>query len=107
MIPSPSAARWDYRTAGLKLGDVVAVLYKNQVAYGVFGDTGPNNIIGEASYAMAKSLGIDPDPSTGGAESGVSYIAFPGSAAVVHPIEDHDAAVTLGESLARQLLADN
>jgi hypothetical protein len=105
VVPSPSAARFDYRTVGLRLGDVIAVIYKGKVSYGVFGDTGPNNIIGEASYAMASSLGIDPNPATGGTDSGVSYIAFPGG--LVTPIEDHDAAVTLGEELATQLLANN
>ncbi len=40
------------------------------------GDTGPDEIIGEASYATAKALGIDPDPETGGTDSGVTYIVF-------------------------------
>ena len=106
VIPLPSAS-FSYKTAGFKLGNVVAVIYKGQLNYGVFGDEGPNDIIGEASYAMAKSLGIDPDPATGGTDSGVTYIAFPGSAAVVNPIEDHAAAVTLGQMLAAQLIANN
>ena len=42
----------------------------------MFGDTGPENIIGEASYAIAKTLGINPDPAVGGADSGVTYIVF-------------------------------
>ena len=32
--------------------------------YAVFGDQGPDNIISEASYATAQSLGIDPNPAT-------------------------------------------
>src|SRR5262249_8673992 len=35
-------------------GSVIAVIYNNQLLYAVFGDTGPNDIIGEASYATAK-----------------------------------------------------
>ncbi len=107
VVPSASTSRFDYHSVGLRIGDVIAVIYQGKIEYGVFGDTGPNNIIGEASYAMASSLGIDPDPSTGGTDSGVSYIAFTGTAAIVAPVEDHNAAVTLGETLAQQLLANN
>lgn len=58
VIPLPST-RFDYTDPAnqLALGDVVAVIYDNQINYGVFGDEGPSNIIGEASYAMANSLG--------------------------------------------------
>jgi hypothetical protein len=107
VVPSPSMSRFDYHTVGLHGGAVIAVIYQGKVEYGVFGDTGPTNIIGEASYAMAASLGIDPDPSTGGTDSGVSYIAFTGTGAVAAPVEDHAAAVTLGEQLAEALLANN
>jgi hypothetical protein len=85
----------------------VAVIYNGQVEYGAFGDEGPDNIIGEASYAMASLLGVDPDPSTGGVDSGVTYIAFTGQGAVVDPIEDHAAATAKGAALAAQLLQDN
>ena len=104
VVPLPSS-RFDYSAAGLDFGSVIAVIYNNQVQYGVFGDEGPTSIIGEASYAMAQSLGIDPDPSTGGADSGVAYIAFTGPAAVVPTIEDHAMAVQLGIARARALLA--
>ncbi len=106
VVPLPSS-RFDYNAAGLELGSVIAVIYQGQVNYGVFGDEGPAKIIGEASYAMAKSLGIDPDPSTGGTDSGVSYVAFTGPGAVVGTIEDHGATVTLGETLASELLGKN
>ena len=102
VVPGISS-RFDYSAAGLTFGTVFAVIYDNKLEYGVFGDTGPTAIIGEASYAMAKSLGIDPDPSTGGVADGVSYIAFVG--AVADPIEDHDKAVMLGIAHARALLA--
>jgi hypothetical protein len=104
VIPLPNGA-FDYEAAGLSLGSVVAVVYQGQIAYGVLGDEGPKSIIGEASYAMAASLGIDPDPAIGGADDGVTYIAFTGPDAIVSPIEDHAKAVALGESLVKKLLA--
>jgi hypothetical protein len=104
VIPLPSS-RWSYQAAGIELGAVVAVIYAGQVEYGVFGDEGPENIIGESSYAMAQRLGIDPDPSTGGTDGPVTYIVFPGSS--VAKIEDHAQAVTLGQELAKTLLEKN
>ncbi|WP_318200448.1 glycoside hydrolase family 75 protein [Streptomyces sp. SCL15-4] len=104
VVPSASSV-WDYSGAGIKGGGVVAVIYNNKVEYAVVGDTGPSKIIGEASYATAKALGIDPDPETGGADSGVTYILFKNSK--VSPIESHSAAVSLGDQLAKQFLAAN
>ncbi|WP_328678258.1 glycoside hydrolase family 75 protein [Streptomyces sp. NBC_00322] len=104
VVPSSSGI-WNYAGAGIKGGGVVAVIYNNKVEYAVVGDTGPNKIIGEASYATAKALGIDPDPETGGAESGVTYILFKNSK--VSPIESHSAAVSLGDSLAKKFLQEN
>ena len=107
VIPLPDS-KFDYLARGIQLGDVVAVLYNGKVVYGVFGDEGPTDIIGEASYAMAKLLGINPDPSTGGTDCcGVTYLVFPGSGAVVNPIEDHAKATALGQSLATTLLQNN
>ncbi|WP_181807737.1 glycoside hydrolase family 75 protein [Streptomyces shenzhenensis] len=104
VVPSSSGI-WNYSSAGIKGGGVVAVIYDNKVEYAVVGDTGPTNIIGEASYATANALGIDPDPATGGADSGVTYILFKNSKA--SPIESHSAAVSLGNQLAEQFLAGN
>ncbi len=100
-IVVPVASRvWDYRLHGIKGGSVAAVVYKDRVQYAVVGDTGPQNIIGEASYATAEALGIRPDPRSGGTASGVTYIVFEDSR--VTPIEDHGAAVRLGEERARK-----
>ncbi|MFJ1800802.1 glycoside hydrolase family 75 protein [Streptomyces sp. NPDC088180] len=101
VVPGPSRV-WDYRKSGLTGGSVVAVVYRDRVRYGVIGDTGPTGIIGEASYAMAKTLGIDPDPSTGGAGSGVTYIAFKDSR--VSPIESRARARSRGAELAREFV---
>jgi hypothetical protein len=108
VIPQVSS-RWSYSGSGIELGAVVAVIYNGQVEYGVFADTGPAEIIGEASYAMARAVGINPNPLpgiiTGGADSGVTYLVFKGSRAA--PVESHAAAVSLGQELARQFISSN
>ena len=104
VVPSSSSI-WKYASSGLKGAGSCAVIYNGKVAYTVIGDTGPTQIIGEASYATAKALGINPDPSNGGTDSGVTYICFKNS--TVSPIENHSAAVTKGESLANTFVANN
>ncbi|MET9903707.1 glycoside hydrolase family 75 protein [Streptomyces sp. NPDC006446] len=104
VVPSTSSI-WKYTSSGIKGGGVVAVIYNGKVEYAVVGDTGPTQIIGEASYATASALGIDPDPETGGTDSGVTYILFKNSQ--VSPIESHSAAVALGDSLAKQFIRNN
>ncbi len=99
VVPAPSDI-WDHDAHGIRGGSVVAVIHGDQVQYAVVGDVGPEDIIGEASYATAKALGLRPDPQGGGAASGVTYIVF--KDAWVTPIEDHAAAVALGEQLARK-----
>jgi hypothetical protein len=106
VIPAASA-RFDYRMRGIAPGSVVAVIYRNVVEYGVVGDEGQPDIIGEASVAMARRLGIDADPSTGGADSGVTYVVFTGPAAVVTRAEDRDETVRVGVARAAQALRDN
>ncbi|RZB18943.1 hypothetical protein StrepF001_08415 [Streptomyces sp. F001] len=101
VVPMPSDI-WNYRDHGVRGGSVVAVVYRDQVQYAVVGDTGPADIIGEASYATAAALGIPPDPRAGGTDSGVTYIVFKDSQA--SPIESHEAAVSEGERLARQFV---
>jgi len=104
VVPLPST-RFDYRQHDIRLGTVIAVIYQDKVEYGVFGDQGPTSIIGEASYAMAKKLGINPNPSTGGVDSGVAYIVFTGSTGVVSVMENHAEATQIGITRARELLA--
>ncbi|MFJ4971585.1 glycoside hydrolase family 75 protein [Streptomyces sp. NPDC088755] len=98
VVPAPGRL-WDYRKSGLTGGSVVAVVHRDRVRYAVIGDTGPAGIIGEGSYALAKELSIDPHPTTGGAASGVTYIAFKDSR--VSPIESRAKAGRRGEALAR------
>ncbi|MEU6572478.1 glycoside hydrolase family 75 protein [Streptomyces sp. NPDC046805] len=104
VVPGPSSI-WNYADYGIKGGGVAAVIHGGKVEYAVVGDTGPANIIGEASYATARALGVNSDPATGGIPSGVTYILFKNSR--VSPIESHSAAVSLGNRLAQQFLRDN
>ncbi|WP_433917982.1 glycoside hydrolase family 75 protein [Streptomyces canus] len=103
VVPAASGI-WDYREHGVRGGTVAAVVYGGRVQYAVVGDVGPDRIIGEASYATAKALGIRADPHGGGAPSGVTYIVF--KDAQVKPIEDHAAAVATGERLARLFVGE-
>jgi hypothetical protein len=99
VVPAPSRI-WDHRASGVHGGSVVAVLYRDRVRYAVVGDVGTHDIIGEASYATARALGIRPDPHGGGTASGVTYIAFKDSR--VTSIGDQTQAVAIGERLARR-----
>ncbi|MEV0979452.1 glycoside hydrolase family 75 protein [Streptomyces sp. NPDC049915] len=101
VVPAPSA-RWDHRRDGVRGGSVAAVVHRGRVQYAVVGDIGPSDIIGEASYATARALGIRADPHGGGAPSGVTYIVFKDSE--VKPIEDRAAVTAVGERLARQFV---
>lgn len=106
VVPLKST-RFDYSKHGLAHGSVFMVVYKGKYQFGVFGDLGPAAIIGEASYAMAKLLGIDPDPAIGGTDSGVTYIGFTGPSAVIKKLEDQTETARIGDLRARQLLAEN
>ncbi|MFD4633559.1 glycoside hydrolase family 75 protein [Streptomyces sp. NPDC058284] len=101
VVPGPSQ-RWNHLAHGITGGTVAAVVHRDSVLYAVVGDTGPTELIGEASYAAAAALGIPPDPRTGGAAFDVTYIFFKGSKAV--PIESHQDAVDRGDALARQFV---
>ena len=106
VVPSTSSI-WNYTSSGVHGASVAAVIYQGKVVYAVVGDTGPTQIIGEGSYALAVALGIDPDPSSGGTDSGVTFIVFSGNGSIVKPIENHGNATTLGQTLARQFINNN
>ncbi|GAA5205859.1 glycoside hydrolase family 75 protein [Streptomyces thinghirensis] len=101
VVPGPSDI-WDHRESDVHGGSVAAVVHGDRVRYAVVGDVGPRDLIGEASYAAAESLGIPADPHGGGVASGVTYIVFKGSE--VEPIEDKAAAEKAGERLAREFV---
>lgn len=97
---------FDYTQNGIQGGQLGAIIYNNNMNYGVFGDESAiNNRIGEISYAMASSLGINPDPNTGGTTSGVTFIIFTGTGNVVSPIESHTQATILGNGALATLWA--
>ncbi len=104
VVPGVSS-KWSYQASGIGLGSVAAVLYNGKVEYGIVGDIGPKAILGEASYAMAKRLGINPDPRRGGTSNEVIYIVFSGDVAKVKIKESHEEAVKIGTARAQQLLA--
>jgi hypothetical protein len=96
---------WDWHKQGIDGGSVVAVIYNGKVTYAIFGDTDSPEKAGEASYATARSLGINPDPKSGGVDDGVTYLVF--SNVKANPIESHDSAVTAGQQAAQEFIAAN
>ncbi len=98
VIPGESS-RFRYTEHGIRGGQVALVIYEGRLAWGIFGDVGPQAIIGEASYAMAEALGIPSSPISGGVGSGVTYLVFTGADARVSRKEDHDEAVRMGGAL--------
>ena len=70
----------------VKLGDYVEVTYspangKPQTYYAIVGDKGPAGVLGEGSIRLARALGINPDPNTGGTKrKEVTYRILAGSA---------------------------
>jgi hypothetical protein len=100
----------DFTYSGLDTnngGNVIAVIYDNQLEFAVFGDTGPSTIIGEASYATANNLGIPPDPDTGGTSGPVTYIVFTGTGTAPQDLSNPLETWQLGMTLAQQLIANN
>jgi hypothetical protein len=64
----------------VKLGDYAVVTYNNKSLYALVGDVGPDHVLGEGSPALARGVGIDPDPVRGGLETAnVEYKILPGS----------------------------
>lgn len=65
-----------------KLGDFATVvnLRNGKVAGAIVADESGRGVpMGEGSIALAKALGIDSDPRTGGIEHGVAYVIYAGS----------------------------
>jgi hypothetical protein len=74
---------------GIYLGDYAAVIYKGKVTYAVFGDEGPENLIGEGSIQLLRALGEERLKPNGrienaGAGPGIITIVFPGSGQLAH-----------------------
>jgi len=107
VIPAGKPANSKKR--GIEIGQVAAIIYSNQVVYAVFLDEcGVKGLIGEASIATAKLLGVDADPKTGGTEGPVTYLVFTGaSGRITNPKDyaNHQLAVEIGVRRAKELLA--
>ena len=94
-------------------GNIVAVIYKGQIEFGVFGDTiayqagDKGEPTGEASVRAAVGLGIPASPANGGAEGGVTYIAFAGPGSQPKDMEDLAEVQALGMKLLTALLTNN
>ncbi len=104
---SAPTTTFDYTKFNVKMGTVVAAVHRDKmtIEYGVVGTVGQNDIIGDASYAMAKALGVDPDPVNGGTQSiVVTYIAFNNPVVTATANENHDEAVRLGQAAAAALV---
>ena len=64
----------------VKLGDYAAVTYGGKTSYAIVGDIGPKGVLGEGSPALARSVGINPNPVSGGVQSAtVRYLIMPGT----------------------------
>jgi hypothetical protein len=88
-------------------GNIIAVIYDNQLEFGVFGDTGPTDIIGEASVRTANGLDIPASPANGGVSGGVTYIAFVGAGSQPADMENLSQIQSLGAQLTASLLKNN
>lgn len=69
------------KSQGVQLGDLVAVRNERtgKTVFAVVADVGPKDHLGEGSIKLAQELGLNANPRNGGAGSGISYVAFPGS----------------------------
>jgi hypothetical protein len=94
---------------GIRIGQIGAIICSNHVAYAVFLDEcGDSSLIGEASVATARLLGVDPDPKTGGTDGPVTYIVFTGESGRITDPKDyanHAKAIEIGVKRARELIA--
>ncbi len=106
VIPVGSPANSKKR--GIEIGQIAAIIYRDQVVYAAFLDEcGISSLIGEASCAAAKLLGINPDPKNGGTDEPVTYIVFSGPSGRITDKRDyanHAKAIEIGVRRAKELL---
>jgi hypothetical protein len=64
-----------------KLGDIALVINKknDKQCFAIFADVGPVEKIGEGSICLAKMLGINDNPKSGGSVTGIIYILIKNS----------------------------
>ena len=106
VLPIAGSQYFDYSVNNIAGGQLGLAIYGNNMNFGVLGDENADaQATGEISYAMASSLGIDPDPNNGGIETGVTYILFTGSSNIVNPIENHSLAASMGNNALNTMLS--
>jgi hypothetical protein len=88
-------------------GNIIAVIYHDQLEFAVFGDQGPTDLIGESSFRTAANLGINSSPASGGVDGDVTYIVFTGTGVQPTDLEDQTQIQKLGASLVKQLVSQN
>ncbi|WP_245241858.1 glycoside hydrolase family 75 protein, partial [Streptomyces sp. NEAU-H3] len=103
VVPGPSA-RWRPAASGVTGGTLAVLVHGGRVRYAVVGDTGPTDVIGEASYAAALSLGLGGAPQAAGTQDDVLYLLFPDTR--VRPIEDPAAARAAGRARVSRYLRE-
>lgn len=70
------------KKTGARLGDFAVAINNGTAVPAILADTGPKGLIGEGSIRLARSLGIDHNPRTGGTtKRAVIYVVFPKSGA--------------------------
>lgn len=106
-IGSPSNSK----QRDILFGQVGAVIHGQSLVYGLLLDEcGVKELIGEASYAAVKLLGVNPDPKNGGSDGPAHFFFFPGpSGRLANPSDwtDHAKVIAVGNARARQLMADH
>lgn len=63
-------------------GDFATVynIKTDKLAYAIFADLGPNNVLGEGSIALSRELGLeDKPPNWGSDDASIVYVVFPNS----------------------------
>lgn len=94
-----------YRTMGVKLGDIAAVIYNGKLAFAIFADAGPHNKIGEGSIELHRLLGhetiVNGKLHDVGIDNGVVTIVFPGSGN--GKLLSNDKINEIGQTLFNQL----
>jgi len=86
VLPGPKP--W-YASRGVSLGDYAAIIFKDKLAFAVFGDIGPKKKLVEGSLELMRRLGqerMKPNNTVKNAGMGprVLTIVFPGSGASAH-----------------------
>lgn len=89
------------RNNNLTLGDVAVVQYRGKTAYAIYADNWQNvdEIHGEGSYRLVTELGMSFNGTSGGADSGVHYIVYPGTANLLNGSIEQNKINEVGQQL--------